>query len=278
VSTPVEENWVENRPSSGWRAALALADLWSYRELALFFAWRDLKLRYKQTLLGVAWAILQPLLTMALFSLLVERAVHIPSQGVPYAVFAYVGLSAWTALTTGVSRAAESLTEDPSLVRNVFFPRLLAPIGAIGPIGLDLALALLVAVPLMAIYGVTPTPALALLPLCAVALYLVAFAVGVWVSALHVLYRDVRYAMTFALQAWLFATPVLFPSSIISGTARYFLFLNPAAGAIEALRGSVLGTPVSATGLGVSAVTTALLTVSGVVYFGRVERRFDDRI
>jgi lipopolysaccharide transport system permease protein len=278
VTPASEERWTENRPSRGWRAALGLTDLWSYRELALFFAWRDIKLRYKQTLLGVAWAILQPLLAMALFSVLLEQTVHIPSQGVPYAVFAYVGLAGWTALTTGVSRAADSLTEDPSLVRNVFFPRVLAPIGAIGPIGLDLALALLVAIPLMAAYGVPPSPALALLPACVIALYLVAFAIGIWVSALHVLYRDVRYAMTFALQAWLFATPVLFPSSIISGHLRDLLFINPAAGAIEALRGSVLGTPVSVTGLAVSGLTTALLIASGIVYFGRVERRFADRI
>jgi lipopolysaccharide transport system permease protein len=278
VSSAGDERWVENTPSQGWRSALRLGDLWSQRELALLFAWRDLKLRYKQTLLGVAWAILQPLLAMALFSVLIERAVHIPSQGVPYALFAYVGLSAWTALTTGVSRAAESLTEDPKLVRNVFFPRVLAPIGALGPIGLDLGLALIVAVPLMAIYGVAPGPELALLPVCVLGLYFVAFSVGVWLSALHVLYRDVRYAMTFALQAWLFATPVLFPSSLVRGHLRYLLFVNPAAGAIEALRGSILGTPVSVIGLAISAVAAATLAASGTIYFGRVERRFADQI
>ena len=278
MSPANDERWIENRPSTGWRSAVTLTELWSYRELALFFAWRDLKVRYKQTALGIAWAILQPLLAMALFSVLIERAVHIPSQGVPYAVFAYVGLGGWTALTTGVSRAAESLTEDPSLVRNVFFPRVLAPIGAIGPIVLDLALALLVAIPLMAAYGVSPSPALALLPLCVIGLYLVAFAIGVWVSALHVLYRDVRYAMSFALQAWLFATPVLFPSSIIAGHLRYLLFINPAAGVIEALRGSILETPVSGLGLAISAISTVAVLVSGIVYFSAVERRFADRI
>jgi homopolymeric O-antigen transport system permease protein len=278
VSSAGDERWIENMPSPGWHSALRLDDLWSQRELALLFAWRDLKLRYKQTLLGVVWAILQPLLAMALFTVLLERAVHIPSQGVPYPVFAYVGLGAWTALTTGVSRAAESLTEDPTLVRNVFFPRLLAPIGAIGPIGVDFGLALIVAVPLMAIYGVAPGPGLALLPFCLLGLYFVAFSVGVWLAALHVLYRDVRYVMTFALQAWLFATPVLFPSTIVGGYLRYLLFVNPAAGAIESVRGSILGTPVSAIGLAISALASATLAASGLIYFGRVERRFADRI
>jgi lipopolysaccharide transport system permease protein len=274
----VSERWTENQPAQGWRSPLRLSELWLFRELALFFAWRDLKLRYKQTLLGAVWAILQPLLAMVLFSVLLEHAVHIPSEGVSYPVFAYVGLAGWMALTTAVSRAAESLTEDPSLVRNVFFPRVLAPIGAIGPLGLDLGLGLLVAVPLMAIEGVAPGPAVALLPVCVVAIYIVAFAVGVWLSALNVLYRDFRYAMAFGLQAWLFATPVLFPSSIVTGDLHNLLFINPAAGAIEALRGSVLNTPVDAAGLAISAVAATALLASGLIYFGRVERRFADQI
>jgi len=272
------EHWIENRPSVGRLPRVRLGDVWSHRELAFFFAWRDIKLRYKQTVLGVMWAVLQPLIAMILFSTLLERAAHIPSQGIAYPVFAYIGLAAWVAFTTAVSRAAESLTEDPSLVTNVFFPRVLAPIGATLPIVLDLALGLSVAVPLMAAYGVGPGDAIALVPVCAVGIGLVAAATGVWLSALNVLYRDFRYALSFGLQAWLFATPVLFPSSIVHGAARDILFVNPAAGMIEAFRGCVLGTPVNGGGVAISAGALVLLGTTGLMYFGRVERVFADRI
>lgn len=254
------------------------SDLWAYRELGVFFAWRELKLRYKQTVLGVVWVVLQPLLGMALFTILFERTVGVPSDGIEYAVFAYVGLAVWTAMTTAVSRAAESLVEDPELVTNVYFPRLLAPAGAALPAVVDAAIALAFATPLMVIYGVRPAGSLWLIPLCLAAMLLVAFAVGIWLAALHVLYRDVRYTLSFGLQAWLFATPVLYPSSLIEGDAHLLLFINPAAGLLDATRACVLGTPLDVAGLGVSAAVLVLVGLGGFAYFTRAERAFADRI
>jgi lipopolysaccharide transport system permease protein len=270
--------WIENTPSSSRVTRAWLGELWSFRELGAFFAWKELKLRYKQAVLGVAWIFLQPVLGTLLFTLLFESAVHVPSEGIPYPVFAYVGLSVWAALSTAVSRAGEALTEDPDLVTKVFFPRLLAPIGAVLPGAVDVTIALLLAIPLMAIYGVTPPATLALLPLCIVGLVLVAFAIGTWLSALMVLYRDVRYAMTFGLQAWLFASPVLYPSSLVEGSAHLLFFVNPAAGLLDAFRACLLGTPLDAAGMAVSAGSLTVIGLSGLVYFRHVERAFADRI
>jgi ABC-type polysaccharide/polyol phosphate export permease len=270
--------WVENGPTSSRLSRAWFRELWSFRELGIFFAWKELKLRYKQAVLGVAWIFLQPVLGTLLFTLLFERAVHVPSDGVPYPVFAYVGLAVWAALSTAVSRAGEVLTEDPDLVTKVYFPRLLAPIGAVLPATVDVTIALTLAIPLMAIYDVTPPLAVLLLPLCIVGLVLVALAIGTWLSALHVLYRDVRYAMTFGLQAWLFASPILYPSSLIEGSARLVYFLNPAAGLVNAFRACLLGTPLDPAGVGISAASLAVIGLSGLVYFRRVERAFADRI
>lgn len=270
-------DWIENTPSGRGLGNL-VGDLWAYRELGMFFAWRELKLRYKQTVLGIVWVILQPLLAMALFTILFERTVGVPSEGIEYAVFAYGGLAMWTALTTAVSRAAESLVEDPDLVTKVYFPRLLAPAGAVLPAAVDAMIALVFAAPLMAIYGVAPGPFVWLIPFCVAAMLLVALGIGIWLAALHVLYRDVRYATTFFLQAWLFASPVLYPSSLVSGDAHLLFFVNPAAGLLEATRACLLGTPLDAAGLGVSAATLVMVGASGFAYFTRSEQAFADRI
>ncbi len=272
------DEWIENGPSGGRLGRAWLKELWAYRELGAFFAWRELKLRYKQTVLGVAWVLLQPLLGMLLFSALFARAVDVPSDGVRYPLFAYVGLAVWAALSGGVARAGEILTEDPNLVTKVYFPRVLAPAGAILTSGLDILIALVLVGPLMAIYGVAPPLEIFLLPLCVLALLAVAFAIGVWLSALQVLYRDIRYATTFGLQAWLFAAPVLYPSSLISGDLRFLYFLNPAAGMLDGFRACILGTPLYWPGVAVSAGATVVLALTGLAYFKRVERSFADRI
>jgi len=278
TAAPDHEEWIENGPSGGRLGRAWLTELWEYRELGAFFAWRELKLRYKQSVLGIAWVLLQPLLGMILFSALFARAVDVPSDGARYPLFAYVGLAVWAALTAGVSRAGEILTEDPNLVTKVYFPRVLAPAGTVLASGLDILIALLLVGPLMAIYGVTPPVELLLLPLCVVGLLLVAFAIGIWMSALQVLYRDIRYAMTFGLQAWLFASPVLYPSSLISGDLRLLYFVNPAAGIVESFRACVLGTPLYGPGIAISAASLVTLALTGLAYFKRVERSFADRI
>ncbi len=275
---PDSDAWIENRPSHGLWRGIGVGELWSHRELGVFFASRELKLRYKQTVLGVVWVLLQPLLMMVLFSVLFERVVGVPSDGVPYPLFAFVGLAVWTALATAVARAGESLTDDPSLVTKVYFPRLLVPAGAVLPAVVDAGIALLLAGVLMATYGVTPPVAIVLLPVCLAGLVTVAFAVGVLLAALNVLYRDVRYAMGFGLQAWLFASPVLFPASLVPEDVRALFYLNPAAGLLAAFRAVLLGTPVFALGMAISLATLLALTVIAIAYFRRVERSFADRI
>jgi lipopolysaccharide transport system permease protein len=269
--------WIENTPS-GIGPAAVVADLWSHRELAGFFAWRELKLRYKQTLLGVAWVVLQPLLAMALFTILLERTVGLPSDGVEYAVFAYVGLAVWTALSTAVSRTAESLVDDPDLITKVYFPRILAPLGAGITAAVDAAIALAFAAPLMLAYGVAPAWTVVFVPVCLVATVAVTLGVGIWLAALHVLYRDVRYAMTFALQVWFFASPVIYPASAVDGDLRLLYFVNPVAGLLDATRASVLGTPLDGAGLAVSAASLVLIAATGAIYFSSAERQFADRV
>jgi lipopolysaccharide transport system permease protein len=258
--------------------AAVVADLWSHRELAGFFAWRELKLRYKQTLLGVAWVVLQPLLAMALFTILLEHTVGLPSDGVEYAVFAYVGLAIWTALSTAVSRTAESLVDDPDLITKVYFPRVLAPLGAALTAVVDATIALAFAAPLMLAYGVAPAWTVVFVPACLAVTAAVTLAIGVWLAALHVLYRDVRYAMTFALQLWFFASPVVYPASVVEGDLRLLYFVNPAAGLLDATRASVLGTPLDGAGLIVSAGALLVIAATGAIYFTRAERQFADRI
>jgi lipopolysaccharide transport system permease protein len=269
--------WIENT-SSGRRYWDVASELWAYRELAGFFAWRELKLRYKQAVLGVVWVVLQPLLGTALFTVLFANTVGVPSDGVDYAAFLYVGLAMWTALTTSVSRAAELLVEDPDLVTKVYFPRLLAPLGAVLPAAVDFAIAIAIGAPFLAAYGIDPQPALLLLPLCLLGLVLVALVAGLWFSALQVLYRDIRYAMPFALQVWLFASPVLYPASIIEGDARLLLFLNPAVGLLDATRACTLGTPFDASGFVISVATLAVVGLAGLAYFNHADGVFADRI
>ena len=256
----------------------AAIEIWTYRELAGFFAWRELKLRYKQTVLGVAWVVLQPLLAMGLFTVLLERTVGLPSDGVEYAVFVYVGLAIWMPLSSVVARTAESLVDDPDLITKVYFPRLLAPLGSSSPVVLDACVALVFAAPLMLIFDVTPAWTVVLIPLCLLGALLVAFAVGVWLAALHVLYRDVRYTMSFTLQAWLFASPVIYPASAVAGEHHLLFFLNPAAGLLDATRACVLGTPLDGPGLIVSVCSLSLIMAGGIAYFTKVEGHFSDRI
>lgn len=270
--------WREHRPSSDWLAALDLAELWRYRQVSYFLALRDLKLRYRQTFFGIAWVIIQPLAAAAIFTIVFGRLTDLPSDGLPYVVFVYAALAVWTYTSTAVGAAAESLVENREMVTKIYFPRVLAPLGAVFPGLVDLAISLVVLGILMAITAVTPGVALLLSPLWLSAAVVVALAAGLWLSALNVQYRDVRYALTFLLQLWFFATPVVFPSSLFEGVARYVFSLNPMVGVIDGVRWSLVDGPAPVAADVVSLVSGLALLVGGIVYFRAVERRFADVI
>lgn len=270
--------WTENRPSSGWFPRFDFAELWSHREIAWVLAVRNVKIRYKQTFFGVGWALLQPLAGVAIFTLLFGRLARVPSEGIPYPVFVYAGLAAWLYFSNAVTAASESLAQYRELVTKVYFPRLLAPVAAVLPGLIDLAISLLAVGVFMAIFGVAPSIALVLLPLWLVAAVLVAVGVGIWLSALNVQYRDVRNVLTFMLQLWFFATPVVYGSSLLSGNWSHLLALNPMAGLLDGLRWSLVGAPMPGGTAFISLAVGVLVLLSGIAYFGRVERRFADLI
>jgi lipopolysaccharide transport system permease protein len=266
------------KPSNGWRA-LNLRELWRYRELIYFLAWRDVKVRYKQTALGVAWAVLQPVLGMVIFSVFFGRLARMPSEGVPYPLFAYAGLLPWTYFANAAVNAGGSLVANTNLVSKVYFPRLVIPLAAVVVGLIDLAIGFLILIVLLLIFGTVPGPAVALLPLFIVLAVATALGVGVWLSALDVEYRDVRYAIPFLIQVWLFATPVVYPASLVPEKWRILFGLNPMAGVVEGFRWALLGTN-DAPGplVAVSALVAAVVLASGLMYFRRMERGFADVI
>jgi len=269
---------IEIRPSTGFFPGLGLRELWNYRELGLFFALRDLQLRYKQTFFGVAWTLLQPLAAAAVFAFTLGKLADLPSDGLPYGVFVYSGVIVWTFVATGLEAAARSLVEDRSLVERVYFPRLLAPIAAVLPGLLDLAISFAVLGVFMAVADVAPSEAILLLPLAVLAAVIVAAGAGIWLCALNVQYRDVRHALTFLIQIWFFASPVVISSSIIDGGWRYIYALNPMVGALEFFRWTAVGGPPPGAPALLSGLIGAALVIAAVVYFRRVERRFADVI
>jgi lipopolysaccharide transport system permease protein len=270
--------WREIRPRGRWWPGLGLGQLWAYRELGLTLALRDLQLRYRQTLLGVAWAVLQPLLAMAAFSWVFGHIAGIPSDGLPYPVFVLAGVSLWFFISTAVTAAAESLVEHSDLVTRVWFPRLLAPIAAVLAAVVDLLIGLLLLVPVMAAYEVAPPLQVLTLPVWVLGTVLLAMAVGFWLAAANVLYRDLRYALTFVLQLWLFVSPVVFPTSLVEDPWRYLYSLNPAVGLIDGARWALLGASAPGPELAVSIASLFLILFGGIWYFRRTERTFADRI
>jgi lipopolysaccharide transport system permease protein len=270
------QSWNENRPSSGWFPRLRLGEVWRYRELVAALAARDLRLRYRQTFFGVAWAVIQPLAGAAIFAVVFGRLAGLPSDGIPYAVFVYAGLILWTYVANGVTSAAQSLAGNRALITKVYFPRLAAPIAAILPGLLDLGISLVVLALLMAAEGVTPTAAMATLPLWLLAAGAVALGAGLFLSALNVRYRDVQYALPFLVQTWLFVTPVVYPSSLFDDWSRYLFALNPLVGVVDGFRWSLVAGPApGADGL-VSLAAGVLLLAGGLLYFRKVERTFAD--
>lgn len=266
------------QPSKGW-AGLGLAGLWEFRELLFFLVWRDVKVRYKQTALGALWAILQPVLTMVVFNLFFHRLAQVPSEpGIPYPIFAYAGLLPWQYFSTALAASSNSLLNSAALIRKVYFPRATVPVASALAGLVDFCFAFLVYLGLMAWYRTPPTPATLLLPLFLLLAVATAVGVGLWLSALSVQYRDVRYVVPFLAQFWMFATPVAYPSSLLSEPWRTIYGLNPMVGVVEGFRWALLGTDPPRATILVSAAVTLSLLVSGLLFFQRTERRFADVI
>jgi lipopolysaccharide transport system permease protein len=270
--------WVENRAVDGWLPRLDLAEAWASREIAVVLALRNIQIRYKQTFFGVAWALLQPLAAVGIFTLIFGRLAKLPSEGIPYPVFVYSGLAAWLYFSQSATLASESLAQHRELVTKVYFPRLLAPIAAVVPALVDLAISLVAVGVFMAVYGVAPTGAVVFLPLWIVALVILSFGVGTWLSALNVQYRDVRNVLAFLLQLWFFASPIVYGSSLLEGTWGYVVALNPLVGLLEGLRWSLIGAPFPGPEAIVSLASGIVIVLSGIVYFGRAQHRFADLI
>jgi len=261
---------------------ISFADLkavWQYRELGYFLVKRDISVRYKQTLLGGLWAIMQPTMTMVVFSIFLGKMAGIPSDGIPYPVFVYAGLLPWTYFSGALLAASESMVGSANLVTKVYFPRIIVPASAV-LVGLaDLLIASTVLAGLMLYYGITPGPAALLVPALVAFTVLCAAGAGFWLSALNVEYRDIRYTVPFLIQLWMFSSPVIYPSGIVPEKYQWLFALNPMAGLLKAFRAALLGNqPLDWGSLGVSAAVTVLLLVSGLFYFRRMERSFADVI
>jgi len=264
------------RPHRGWRR-LALRELWAHRELLGFFVWRDVKVRYKQTVLGIAWAVVQPLATTLLFSLVLGRFVGVPSDGVPYPLFAFVGLVAWTFFATALSQAAGSVVGSANLVQKIYFPRVLVPAACVIGGLVDFALGLGMLAGLMAWFGAVPTWRVLALPLAVLLIVVTALGAGISLAALNVKYRDVRYAVPFLTQFWFFASPVAYPSSVVPEPWRAVMALNPMVGAVEAMRWALLATgPMPWAVVVISALVASLLLIGGMLAFRRFEGTFAD--
>lgn len=267
---------VRRQAQPGW-VAINFPELWRYRELLFFQALRDVKVRYKQTVLGVAWAVLQPVLTMVVFSIFFGRLARVPSDGLPYPVFSFCALLPWQLFAYALTQSSSSLVENAQVLTKVYFPRLIIPLAAVLAGLVDFAIAFVVLIAMMVGYGIVPGWAVLTVPLFTALAVAAALAVGLWLSALNVRYRDVKYTIPFLAQLWLFVTPVAYPSSLVPESWQALYGLNPMAGVVEGFRWALLGnTPPPGPILMVSVFATALLLVGGLYYFRRMEKTFAD--
>jgi len=270
------KNVLRIEPSKGW-VPLKMRDLWEYRELVYFLVWRNVKIRYKQTALGASWAIIQPFMTMLVFSLFFGRLAKVPSDNVPYPIFSFAGLVPWTFFANSLSLASNSLIGSAHLITKVYFPRLAIPIATVLSGVVDFAVAFLMLLVMMMYYGITPMWRMLWLPLFLLLTLVTALGVSLWLSALSVEYRDVQHVMPFILQFWLFATPIAYSSSLLSEPWRTVYGLNPMVGVVEGFRWALLGTN-TAPGpiIIVSSLAALIVLVGGAFYFRRMERTFAD--
>jgi len=267
---------IQIRPSKGW-VSLKFDELWEYRELLYFLIWRDLKVRYKQTVLGIAWAIIQPFFTMVVFSLFFGRLAKVPSDGIPYAIFSFAALVPWTFFANGLSMASNSLVDSANLIKKVYFPRLAIPLATVLSGIVDFVLAFVMLLGMMLYFGIVPTINVFWLPLLLLLALVTSLGVSLWLSAMNVQFRDVRYTIPFLTQFWLFATPIAYPSSLLSEPWRTLYGINPMVGVVEGFRWALLSTNTSP-GLIiiVSSLISLSLMVSGAFYFRRMEKTFAD--
>jgi lipopolysaccharide transport system permease protein len=265
------------RPSERW--SLGLGELWQFRELLYFFAWRDVKVRYRQAVFGAAWAIIQPLLLMIVFSIFLGRLAGVSSEGEPYPVFTFVALVPWTLFASALTSSSQSVVSSSQLVSKVYFPRLALPVGSVGSFLLDFVIAFAILLGLMTYYGIHPSGRFVWLPALVALVIVIALAVGIGLAALNVRYRDIRYVLPFLVQLWLFASPVAYPASLVPDAFQELYGLNPMAGTIEGFRWALLGTGSAPGGmLAVSAAVSVALFVVSCVYFKRTEAGFADVI
>lgn len=264
------------QPESGW-VSLKLRELWQYRELLFFLIWRDVQVRYRQTALGIGWAILQPLLTMAIFSVVFGRLANLPSDGLPYPIFCFAALLPWQLFSGALTRAGTSLVSSSNLLTKVYFPRLIIPISAVAAGLIDFAIALGVLVVLMLFYGIAPGVAVVWIPVLVIFALAAALAVGLWLSALNVKYRDVQHLIPFLVMAWMYASPVAYSASLIpAGKWRMLYALNPMTGVIQGFRWALAGGKAPDPSIFVSAAVVVVLLLGGLFYFRRMERVFAD--
>lgn len=264
-------------PSGAW-PGVDLQELWRYRGLFFFLVWRDVKARYAQTVLGPGWAVVRPVLTMVVFTLVFGRLVNVPSDGVPYPIFSLAGLVAWNYFSTSFSGATGSLVVNRSLITKVYFPRLIIPMTPVFAGLVDLVIAFGVLLVMMAFFGMVPSPwSAALIPLLVVSMMLTAGGVGCWLTALNIQYRDVQHLTPFAVQVWMYATPIVYPMSLVPAEYRALYVLNPLAGVVEGFRAVLLGTSVIPwPAIGASLLASSIIFVTGVLYFRRTEKIFAD--
>ena len=273
ISTPI----VRIRPLQGW-VPIDFQALWSYRELLYFLTWREIKVRYKQTVLGFLWAIIQPLMMMIVFTLFFGTLAKVPSEGIPYPLFNYAALLPWTLFAEGITRSSLSMVRDVNLVQKIYFPRLVMPVaGILSPL-VDFCIAFTILIGMMFYYGYAPTVNLLWLPAFILLALLTSLGVGLWLSAINVKYRDVRYAIPFLVQLWLFASPVVYASSLLPERFQALYGLNPMAGVIEGFRWALLGTEPPSSLIAVSVAIVVVVLFSGAFYFRRMEKTFADVI
>jgi lipopolysaccharide transport system permease protein len=267
---------VRIQPSRGW-VALRLSELWEFHELLYFLTWRDIKVRYKQTALGAAWAILQPVFTMLVFSLFFGKLAGMKSDGVPYPIFAFTALVPWTFFAYGLAQSSNSLVGNENLIKKVYFPRLIIPISTVLAGAVDFVLAFLVLLAMMLYYGIMPTANVVWLPLLVLLTVVTSLGIGLWLSALNVQFRDVRYVIPFLTQFWMFATPIAYSSSLLHEPWRTFYGINPMSGVVEGFRWALLGTTAAPGPMVlVSAFAALIILTGGAFYFRRMEKTFAD--
>jgi len=274
----IQEEIINIRPTRGW-AALKLRELWRYRELMFFLTWRDIKVRYKQTLLGAAWAIIRPVVTMIVFTLIFGRVAKLDSEGMPYQLFTFTALLPWQLFSKALGDTSRSMVSNRNMITKIYFPRLVIPFSSIISGLVDFGIAFVILIGMMFYYGVKPTSAIWTLPLFLILALLTALGVGLWFSALNVQFRDVGYIIPFLTQVWLYATPVAYSAQIVSPKWEIVYALNPMAGVVQGFRWALLGTDLgtnSSITLSVSILLSIVILISGLFYFRRMERTFAD--